>query len=84
MNYSKIQTNGSARDDALKRRSNAVREALGMGPAPQSDAENHSEQKEGREAKRVTCGPVTWIAGPLQSFGHDGPLGSDGAMVTLR
>jgi hypothetical protein len=45
MNYSNIQTSRSARDDALKRRSNAVREALGMGPAPQPDAEKHPMQK---------------------------------------
>jgi len=38
MSNSESQTNGPARDEALKRRRGAVREALGMGPEPRSDA----------------------------------------------
>ena len=45
MKYSQIQTNGSARDEALKRRSAAVREALDMDPKPQPDGEKPAEQK---------------------------------------
>jgi hypothetical protein len=40
MNYSSTQPNGSARDEALKRRSAAVREALGMDPEQNPCAEN--------------------------------------------
>jgi hypothetical protein len=35
MNYSTNLRNGSARDEALKRRNAAVREVLGMGPKPE-------------------------------------------------
>jgi hypothetical protein len=47
MNYSRTVSNGYARDEALKRRNNAVREALGMGPRPEPkpDTEQAAEQK---------------------------------------
>ncbi len=37
MSYSSTVRNGSARDEALKRRSGAVREALGMTLKPKQD-----------------------------------------------
>jgi hypothetical protein len=43
MNYSRILKDGTARDEALKRRNGAVREALGMEPRP--GAEQPAEQK---------------------------------------
>ena len=47
MNYFRIYSNGSARDEALKRRNGVVRERLGLGPAtePKPDTEQHAEQK---------------------------------------
>jgi hypothetical protein len=45
MNYSRILRDGSARDEALQRRSGAVREALGMGPKPKPETEQPAEQK---------------------------------------
>ena len=45
MNYSRTQTNGSARDEALKRRRAVVREILGMGPDPVSEPETPAEKK---------------------------------------
>jgi hypothetical protein len=52
MNYSRTVRDGSARDEALKRRSDAVRKALGMGPHPKADAATDmSEQpKENQES----------------------------------
>ena len=38
MNYSRTVRDGSARDEALKRRSGGVRKALGMGPDRKADA----------------------------------------------
>jgi hypothetical protein len=51
MNYSRTLRDGSARDEALKRRNGAVREALGMGPDRKADAAaDKSEQpKENQE-----------------------------------
>jgi hypothetical protein len=45
MQMSKIVTDGSARDEALKRRNNAMREALGMKPAPAPEASRSQEPK---------------------------------------
>jgi hypothetical protein len=45
MQMSKIVTDGSARDEALKRRNNAIREALGMKPAPSPEAIRPQELK---------------------------------------
>jgi hypothetical protein len=47
MNYSRTLRDGSARDEALKRRNGGVSEALGMGPkpAPAPEAEQPAEQK---------------------------------------
>ena len=51
MNYSRTVRDGSARDEALKRRSGGVRKALGMGPDRKADAAtDKSEQpKENQE-----------------------------------
>jgi hypothetical protein len=51
MNYSRTVRDGSARDEALKRRSGAVQKALGMGPDGKADAATaKSEQpKENQE-----------------------------------
>lgn len=46
MKYSIIQRNGSARDAALKRRTGAMREALGMGPAPKREIEKAPDPKD--------------------------------------
>ena len=40
----KLEAHGSARDEALKRRNGAVREALGMGSKPKPDMERPAEQ----------------------------------------
>ena len=40
----KLDGHGSARDEALKRRNGAVREALGMGSKPKPDTEGPAEQ----------------------------------------
>ena len=40
-----LAAHGSARDEALKRRSGAVREALGMGSKPKPNTERSAEQK---------------------------------------
>jgi len=45
MQTSKIVTDGSARDEALKRRSNAMRETLGMTAAPSREASKPQELK---------------------------------------
>jgi hypothetical protein len=45
MQISKIVTDGSARDEALKRRNNAMREALGMKPAPSRNASESPEPR---------------------------------------
>jgi len=49
MQISKIVTDGSARDEALKRRNNAMREALGMQPAPSRNASEPQEAKSGEK-----------------------------------
>ena len=45
MNYSRTLRDGSARDEALKRRNGAVREALRMAPKPRPDTEKPAEEK---------------------------------------
>ena len=52
MNYSRTVRDGSARDEALKRRSSAVRKALEMGPDKKAGAAtDKSEQpKENQES----------------------------------
>jgi hypothetical protein len=45
MQISKIVTDGSTREEALKRRNNAMREALGMKPAPSRNASEPQEAK---------------------------------------
>jgi hypothetical protein len=45
MNYSRIVRDGSARDEALKRRNGAVSEVLRMGPTPKRETEQPAEQK---------------------------------------
>ena len=45
MQISKIVTDGSAREEALKRRNNAMRESLGMKPAPSREASKPQEPK---------------------------------------
>ena len=45
MNYSRTVSNGSARDDALKRRNNAARKVLGVDPNPKRETEQPAEQK---------------------------------------
>ena len=52
MNYSRTLRDGSARDEALKRRRGSVRKAPGMGPDRKADAAtDKSEQpKENRES----------------------------------
>jgi hypothetical protein len=52
MNYSRTVSDGSARDEALKRRSASVRKALGMGQDTKADAAtDKSEQpKESQES----------------------------------
>ena len=40
----KLEGHGSAREEALKRRNGAVREALGMGSKPKPDTEGPAEQ----------------------------------------
>ena len=50
MNYSTIVRDGSARDEALKRRNAAARETLGMAPKPEREkepAETKVEEKSG-------------------------------------
>jgi hypothetical protein len=44
MNYSRTVKDGSARDEALKRRNGVMREALGLAPKPKRDAEQPAEQ----------------------------------------
>ena len=44
MNYSRTAKDGSARDEALKRRNGVVREALEPAPKPKRDAEQPAEQ----------------------------------------
>jgi hypothetical protein len=44
MNYSRIVRDGSARDEALKRRNGAVSEVLRMGPTPKRQTEQPAEQ----------------------------------------
>ena len=59
MNYSRTVRDGSARDEALKRRSGAVRKALGMGPDRNADdaATDKSEQpKESQEPSERSRG----------------------------
>jgi hypothetical protein len=80
MQISKIVTDGSARDEALKRRNNAMREALGMQPAPSRNASEPQEAKteDEREAYRGGLAAVS----PTQTkarrawrrcAGRDGP-----------
>ena len=45
MQISKVVTGGSARDEALKRRNNAMREALGMNPVSSRQASKPQEPK---------------------------------------
>jgi hypothetical protein len=44
MNYARTARNGAARDEALKRRNGAVREALELAPKPKRDTEQLAEQ----------------------------------------
>jgi hypothetical protein len=46
MNYSRIFRDGSARDEALKRRTGVVRAALGM--APKSDTDIAKQRADGK------------------------------------
>jgi hypothetical protein len=56
MQISKIVTDGSARDEALKRRNNAMREALGMQPTPSRNASEPQEAKTGESLpSRLGC-----------------------------
>jgi hypothetical protein len=48
MRISKIVTDGSARDEALKRRNAAMREVLGMKPAPPREASRPISRRCGR------------------------------------
>jgi hypothetical protein len=45
MNYSRTLKDGSARDEALKRRNGAVRQVLGMELKPKPDTEQPAGQK---------------------------------------
>jgi hypothetical protein len=45
MQIAKIVTDGYARDDALKRRNTAIREALGINAAPSREASKPQEPK---------------------------------------
>jgi hypothetical protein len=45
MQIAKIVTDGYARDDALKRRNTAIREALGINVAPSREASKPQEPK---------------------------------------
>jgi hypothetical protein len=45
MTYSRTFRDGTARDEALKRRSGAVRQALGLKPALAPDKKQPAEQK---------------------------------------
>ena len=45
MQISKIVTDGNARDEALKRRNIAMREALGMGPTSKLETKKLDEPK---------------------------------------
>jgi hypothetical protein len=45
MNYSRTLRDGSARDEALKRRNGVMREALGTAPKPKPDTELPAEPK---------------------------------------
>ena len=44
MSYSKTVSNGSARDEALKRRTTSMRRVLGMDAAPQREVAQPAEQ----------------------------------------
>jgi hypothetical protein len=50
MQNSKIVTDGSARDEALKRRNSAMREALGMKPASKPQEPKMDEKSTDRSA----------------------------------
>jgi hypothetical protein len=43
MRTSKIETDGRARDEAVKRRNKAMRETLGMSPVPSQEAARPTE-----------------------------------------
>ena len=45
MSYATTVRDGFARDEALKRRNGAVRQALGLAPQPRPDTEQAAEQK---------------------------------------
>ena len=59
MNYSRTVRDGSARDEALKRRSGAVRKALGMGPDRKADAatDKPEQPKENQEPAQKQSSP---------------------------
>ena len=45
MNYSRIVSDGAARDEALKRRDGSMREVLGIGPKPDPDTKQPAVQE---------------------------------------
>jgi len=55
MNYSNIERNGSARDEAFRRRNDAVREALGTGVKSTQETEKLDEPKNDKPADEAGC-----------------------------
>ncbi len=58
MNYSSIVRDGSARDEALKRRNGAMREVLGLNPTPKREAEQPAEQKADGKPSKPASSPA--------------------------
>ena len=58
MNYSKIVRDGSARDEALKRRNGAMREVLGLNPTPKRETEQPVDQKADGKSGKPASSPT--------------------------
>jgi hypothetical protein len=59
MNYSSIGKDGSAREEALKRRSAAMRDTLRMSPKPNQTTEQSVEPKEDQKPSAKPFAPAT-------------------------
>ena len=53
MNYSRTVGNGSARDEALKRRNGTVREVLGIATKPKPDTDQPAEQAKDEKPSKL-------------------------------
>ncbi len=58
MNYSRIVRDGSARDEALKRRNGAMREVSGLDPTPKRETEHPAEQKDDEKPGKRASSPA--------------------------